>query len=114
MKELPAVTLYRWETIEPECPQPGVIRQTVHGERQTLVRYRYAPGAVFPTHAHPEEQVTVVLRGRLALQVDGSEIVCEPGDVVVIRSAVPHGASVVGDEEVETLNMFVPRRERAP
>lgn len=47
MKELPAVTLYRWETIEPECPQPGVIRQTVHGERQTLVRYRYAPGRFF-------------------------------------------------------------------
>ncbi len=114
MRDRPAVTLYRWEAIEPEYPQPGVIRQTVHGERQTLVRYRYAPGAVFPMHAHPEEQVTVVLRGQLVLRLDDSEVICKPGDVVVIASNVPHGAYVSGDEEVETLNLFVPRRPLAP
>ncbi|MDW7982569.1 MAG: cupin domain-containing protein [Thermomicrobium sp.] len=110
----PAVAVFRWEAVAVEYPQPGVVRQTVHGIHQTVVRYRYAPGSVFPVHAHPEEQVTVVLRGRLALEVEGTELLCEAGDVVVIGSGVPHGARVVGDEEVETLNTFVPRREAAP
>ncbi len=95
-------------------PQPGVARQTLHGERATLVRYRYAPGSVFPVHAHPEEQMTVVLRGTLVFVVDGTEIVGEPGAVIVIPGGVPHGARVVGDAEVETLNVFAPRREQAP
>ncbi|MCX2728350.1 cupin domain-containing protein [Thermomicrobium sp. 4228-Ro] len=108
------VTLYRWSTMPEEVPRPGVIRQTVNAERQTLVRYRYAPGSVFPVHAHPEEQITVVLRGTLAFEIDGTELLGEPGDVIVIPGGVAHGARVVGDEEVETLNTFVPRREQAP
>ncbi len=106
--------LYRWSNVAEEAPQSGVVRQTVHAERQTLVRYRYAPGSVFPIHAHPEEQITVVLRGTLAFQLDGAELIAEAGDVVVIPGGVPHGAHVVGEEEVETLNTFVPRREHAP
>lgn len=108
------VTLYRWSAVPEEMPQPGVIRQTVHAERQSLVRYRYAPGSVFPVHAHPEEQITVVLRGTLAFEIDGTELLGEPGDIIVIPGGVAHGARVVGDEEVETLNTFVPRREHAP
>jgi len=108
------VTLQQWSTVPEESPQPGIVRQTVHGERQTLVRYRYAPGSVFPVHVHPEEQVTVVLRGTLALIVDGTELLAGPGAVLVIPGGVAHGARVIGEEEVETLNTFVPRRERAP
>ncbi|MCX7622661.1 MAG: cupin domain-containing protein [Thermomicrobium sp.] len=110
----PGVALFDWSSIPEETPQPGVVRQTLHGERQTLVRYRYAPGAVFPVHVHPEEQVTVVLRGRLAFVVDDVEILGEAGTVVVIPGGVAHGARVVGEEEVETLNTFVPRRATAP
>ncbi len=108
------VVVTSWSRIPEEQPHPAVVRQTVHGERQTVVRYRYAPGAIFPVHAHPEEQVTLVLCGQLALEVDGLEVVCGPGDVVIVPSGVPHGARVVGEDEVETVNTFVPRRESAP
>ena len=93
---------------------PGVERQTVHGERQSLVRYRYAPGAVFPVHRHPQEQVTVVLSGRIEFEIGGERREVGPGEVVVIPGGVVHGAAVVGDDAVETLNALSPRRESGP
>jgi quercetin dioxygenase-like cupin family protein len=93
---------------------PGVARQVVHGEHQTLVRYVYQPGAVFPVHAHPEEQVTIVLSGRLRFTVAGDDLELGPGEVAMIPADAPHGAVVVGNEVVETLNCLSPRRSRSP
>ena len=106
--------VFAWADLPTEEVLPGVERQTVHGERQSLVRYRYAPGAIFPVHQHPEEQVTVVLSGRIAFEVDGERREVGPGEVVVIPGGVPHGAAVAGDEPVETLNALSPRRASGP
>jgi quercetin dioxygenase-like cupin family protein len=103
-----------WDDVPSEVVLPGVERQTVQGERQTLVRYRYAPGSVFPVHAHPEEQVTAVLSGRIVFDVAGERHEVGPGEVVVIPGGVPHGAAVAGDEPVETLNALSPRRAAGP
>ena len=103
-----------WASLPAEEVLPGIQRQTVHGERQTLVRYWYAPGSVFPVHAHPEEQITAVLSGRIRFEVAGEAREVGPGEVVVIPGGVPHGAVVVGAEPVETLNALSPRRAVGP
>lgn len=103
-----------WSEIPAETVFPGITRQVIHGERQTMVRYVYAPGSVFPVHAHPEEQVTVVVSGRIAFDVNGERIELGPGGVAVIPANVPHGASVVGDETVETFNALSPKRGASP
>lgn len=103
-----------WDDLVADEPVPGVRRQIVDGTRQTVVRYVYAPGAVFPVHAHPEEQVTVVVRGRIGFDVAGQRVELGPGEVAVIPGGVPHGAAVVGAEEVETINALSPRRDAHP
>lgn len=103
-----------WLAVPEERVAPGVIRQVVHGARQTLVRYRYDPGTVFPIHGHPEEQITVVVAGRIAFDVGGERIVLAAGELLVLPGGVPHGATVVGDEPVETLNTLSPRRAGHP
>lgn len=103
-----------WDAIDAEDVLPGISRQVVHGEKQTMVRYVYQPGAVFPVHQHPQEQVTVVISGRIRFTVDGNEVELGPGGVAVIPSDVPHGAVVVGDEVVETYNAMAPRRDTSP
>lgn len=55
-----------WDRIPVEYPLEGVARQTVHGASQTLIRYIYQPGSVFPIHQHPEEQITIVLSGSIS------------------------------------------------
>lgn len=103
-----------WADIVPEEVYPGIARQVVDGDRQTLVRYVYQPCAVFPVHTHPEEQITTVLSGRIRFEVAGESITIGAGEVAVIPPNTPHGATVLGDDPVETLNTLSPRREHHP
>ena len=110
----PSLPAPAWRGVPVEEVLPGILRQTVHGAGQTLVRYRYAPGAVFPVHAHPQEQITLVLAGRIAFRVGEERVELGPGDHAVIPPGVPHGASVLGDDPVETVNALSPRRPAGP
>lgn len=103
-----------WNEIPAEEVYPGITRQTVQGARQTLVRYVYQPGSVFPVHHHPQEQITAVLSGSIEFDVAGATATLGPGDVAVIPGDTPHGARVIGADVVETLNNLSPRREQAP
>ena len=109
-----AVTVAAWAQLPADEVLPGVERQTIHGDRLTLVRYRYAPGAVFPVHQHPQEQITAVLSGRIVFDIAGEPREIGRGAVVVIPARVPHGAAVAGDQPVETLNALSPRRPASP
>ncbi len=103
-----------WTDIPAEEVYPGITRQVLHGERQTMIRYVYAPGSVFPEHHHPQEQITTVLTGQIEFTVDGHDVVFSAGDTGVIPGGTPHGARVIGDETVETINSLSPRRDAAP
>lgn len=103
-----------WNAIPVEHPLDGIARQTVNGANQTLVRYIYQPGSVFPVHSHPEEQITVVLSGSIDFTVGGSALTLSAGEVTLIPSNTPHGAMVTGAEVVETLNTMSPLRTMAP
>lgn len=103
-----------WAEVETEEVYPGITRQVVHGERQTMVRYVYAPGSTFPEHQHPQEQITAVLSGQIEFVIAGQRQTFGPGDLGVIPGDTPHSARVIGDETVETLNSLSPRRDQSP
>jgi quercetin dioxygenase-like cupin family protein len=103
-----------WESIPATEVYPGITRQVVNGARQTMVRYVYQPGSIFPIHDHPEEQITVVVSGNIEFTVAGETITLGVGQVAVIPAGIPHGARVVGDQTVETFNALSPRREQHP
>ncbi len=106
--------IVNWNDIPREEVYPGITRQIVQGERQTLVRYVYQPGSVFPVHQHPQEQITAVLSGTIEFDVDGQIATLGPGDLAVIPGDTPHGARVAGSHVVETFNNMSPRRDLSP
>lgn len=103
-----------WSSIPATEVYPGIARQTVNAERQTMVRYVYQPGAVFPEHQHPEEQITIVLSGHIEFTVAGETIPLGAGQAAIIPAGTPHGARVIGDQVVETFNALSPRRDQHP
>jgi unsaturated pyranuronate lyase len=103
-----------WSAVPSEEVYPGISRQTVRGDRSTVVRYVYQAGAVFPRHAHPEEQTTVVLTGRITFFAEGRQIALRAGQSLLVAPNVAHSARVDGDEAVESINVLAPRRERQP
>jgi quercetin dioxygenase-like cupin family protein len=103
-----------WSDLQVEDVYPGITRQVVNGQRQTMVRYGYEPGSVFPVHSHAQEQITVVISGTIAFTIAGQEQILEAGQVAVIPGGVEHGARVMGNEPVETFNALSPRRDESP
>jgi len=98
-----------------EEAKPGVQRGVWHGGPFTVVRYKYVPGAIFPSHSHEASQLTIVLKGTIEFLVGNDKFRVEAGETIYIPSNLPHGAKVPeGDESVDSINIFYPKREEHP
>jgi quercetin dioxygenase-like cupin family protein len=93
-------------------PYPGVERRSFDGAGATVNRYDFDPGARFPRHRHPQEQITVVLRGSLELTVGDRSRTLTAGDYSVVPPNVEHGITAGGDGAAFVATI-VPRRESA-
>ena len=88
---------------------PGLRARLIHTERVTHSWVEVDPGATFPEHQHPHEQVVSVLSGELQLIVEGTTHTLKPGVVFVIPPNVKHsGGSPTG---CRVLDAFAPVRE---
>lgn len=88
---------------------PGFHGQFVHGDHVTLAHWHIEAGAFLPEHAHPHEQITWVIEGRLSLTVAGETRVLEAGDVAIIPGHVRHsGQALVACQVVD---VFYPCRD---
>jgi quercetin dioxygenase-like cupin family protein len=89
---------------------PGVEIRTTAGRAMMLSVVTVAPHAVVPAHAHPHEQMGMMISGRAAFTVGGVTRVLGPGDLWRIPGGVPHQV-VALDEPVVALDCFHPIRE---
>lgn len=81
----------------------------IEGERITLALVELAPDAVVPGHRHPNEQLGMVITGRLTFTV-GDEIGrLGPGGMWRIPSDTPHQVSV-GPAGAVVIDIFAPTR----
>lgn len=90
--------------------EPGVRRSVLQsGEALMLVRIELAAGRGVAAHRHPHEQITHLVAGRVSFDLDGQELVLEPGDSVLLRPDVAHGARALEDSVL--VDAFAPPRE---
>jgi quercetin dioxygenase-like cupin family protein len=89
---------------------PGVLRQTVSGEKTMMTRIVYRGGAVIPEHSHEAEQIMLVVEGRLWVKVAGEEAEVGPGALIVIPSNWIHAFRQLSDEDVVFYECFAPIR----
>ena len=102
-----------WETLRAKTLPDGVKRKVISTNNLMVVQYIYEPGAVFPKHHHPQEQIIIVEKGELEFWVEEekSKYHLKSGSILTIPGDIPHGASVVGNEMVESINIFHPIKE---
>jgi quercetin dioxygenase-like cupin family protein len=103
----------RFDEVEAEEPYPGVRRRTVQAEQATVAEYAFEPGASFPLHSHPQEQVTLVLDGDVELTADGRAERLTTGAWSVVPGGVAHGVRA-GADGARIVAVVVPRRETQP
>jgi quercetin dioxygenase-like cupin family protein len=98
-----------------ETVKAGVERGVWHGGPFTVVRYKYAPGAKFPSHSHEASQLTIILEGGIEFFIGEDRFSVRAGETIYIPSGEPHGAEVPEDgEPVLSINVFYPPREEHP
>lgn len=88
---------------------PGCHVRFVHSENMTLSYWKLDQGAKIPNHAHPHEQVTSLIEGRMAITVGDETRVISAGEVAVIPSNTPH--AVTAETECRVIDVFYPVRE---
>lgn len=89
---------------------PGVTIQTCAADKMMLSVVDLAPHAVVEEHAHPHEQVGMVLEGRAVFRIGGEEKTLGPGDLYRIPGEVRHRV-VALDAPVRALDIFYPVRD---
>jgi quercetin dioxygenase-like cupin family protein len=90
-------------------PWPGVRRRSFDAAGATVTRYEFEPGAVFPTHRHPQEQITLVEEGSVRFTVDGVPETLVAGDWSVVAPDLEHGMQA-GADGARFVAIVVPRR----
>jgi quercetin dioxygenase-like cupin family protein len=103
----------RFDELAAEEPYPGVRRRTVRSERATVAEYAFAPGASFPLHEHPQEQITLVLEGEVELTAAGTTERLAAGAWSVMPGGVEHGITA-GANGARIVALVVPRRDTQP
>ncbi len=100
--------LHRWNSIPLEQLSSALARRTIHTERITIARLEMEKGATVPDHHHENEQVTILMEGRLQFITADEDITIEAGEALQIPSNVVH--RVIALEKSWVFDLFAPVR----
>jgi quercetin dioxygenase-like cupin family protein len=89
---------------------PGVQIRTAATGKMMVSVVELAPHSVVEEHAHPHEQVGMLLEGRAIFWIGGEEKTLSAGDVYLIPGGVRHRV-VTLDQPAKAIDIFTPVRE---
>ena len=101
--------LYDWSRIEKEHLNPQTTRQVIHAENITVAQIHFEKGAIVPEHSHANEQITMLVAGRVKLVYPDHEQIVEAGQMTQTPPNVPHRLEAL--EESAAIDVFAPRRD---
>lgn len=84
-------------------------KRVINGTSMTFTHYSFKSGGSFPRHVHDQEQITLVVTGRLTFLIEGEPKLVDEGSVVVIPSGMPHSAEA-GPDGAEVVCIVSPAR----
>ncbi|MBI5303293.1 MAG: cupin domain-containing protein [Chloroflexi bacterium] len=88
---------------------PGFHGRFVHSANMTLSSWQIDAGAILPEHAHPHEQISIVLEGEFTFTLVGETRTVRPGSVIVIPANVKHSGKAI--TPCRFMDVFYPARE---
>ena len=103
------MNLHSWNDILREQMNDLVVRQVIHGVNTTIARLEMKRGAMVARHQHVNEQMTVLMSGRLRFVFPEKTVEVVGGEVMEIEPNLPH--SVEALEDSVAIDVFAPVRE---
>lgn len=98
------------EAIKSLTVAPGVSRKILASDGALMtVEVRFEKGGVGALHSHPHEQISYIVRGSFACNIDGDKRTLRAGDTYYVKPNQPHGVEALEDAVI--LDVFTPQRE---
>jgi quercetin dioxygenase-like cupin family protein len=102
----------------PAQPRPAGTTRTdlqrhdlsIPGREVLQARVDFVPGASFPRHQHPGEEIIFVIAGTLEYEVAGKWVTVKAGEVLFVPDGVVHAARNTGNEPAAELATYVLRK----
>jgi quercetin dioxygenase-like cupin family protein len=88
----------------------GVTGKPLFGDGAMLNLVELEPDAVVARHSHPHEQLGVILRGSMTLNVEGTDHLLEEMDGYTLPGGVEH-EGIAGPDGALVVDVFQPVRE---
>jgi quercetin dioxygenase-like cupin family protein len=92
-----------------DAPFHGIACRVLSTGKATVQEYRFEPSATFPLHEHANEQITLILEGRVAFTAGGETEQLAEGSWSVVAGGVAHGITA-GPSGARFLAILVPAR----
>jgi quercetin dioxygenase-like cupin family protein len=95
--------IYQLDEIEEEFVTPRhstAFGRLITGTQVEVGLLRYKKGEGAKEHAHPQEQVILILRGRCRLTLDGRATIIDRRQAALIPPNVAHALEVLEDAEI--------------
>ena len=106
---------HRWDEI-PQDDEPGPTLPAGMSRRgivlgDVMLALHGAGAGLRPQpHAHPNDQIAIMIKGRMLMEVDGETRVMTPGEFAFVPRNVEHRIETL-DEDAVVLDVFLPARE---
>lgn len=86
------------------------VGSNLRGRALQVMHERYLPGADSGKHliSHQGEEAGIVIKGRMALEVDGRRYELGPGDAYAFESRRPHSFRNIGETELILVSACTP------
>ena len=91
-------------------PIPGVTMSVMAGALTMANWVKIEPNGAVPMHAHPHEQLGLVLEGQITMTIGGLDSVIVPGKCYRIPGHLPH-AGLAGPAGCLVVDIFAPLRD---
>lgn len=101
---------YNLPSIDFRKKREGTFFKIITGDKSQMAYILLEPG-VTTDHSHENEQMGYILSGEVELTIGEEKKICRSGDAYLVPSGVRHGFHVVGDKNLEYIEIFTPPKK---
>lgn len=102
-----------WSDVPASPVTDAITARTVVGSHLSSTTFELESHAPIPRHAHPNDELGIVLRGGLRMSCGADEFVVKAGEAFFVSAGTPHeGAALAGG--CTLLECYSPPRVPAP
>lgn len=102
---------YKWDELEGGTITPSYSLgegPSIKGETIEVALMTYPAGTEAKPHAHPNEQIQIVMKGKARYRIGDEEKVLGPGEVALMPANIKHEIQILEDLDVINVKNVVP------